>query len=890
MKHLFTSFIVLLMMLVAVPAGAQRKFRHPGLSVNQADIDRMKAMYNAKEEPFYTGFKYLAGDNNWTTRYRDITRDFVTAKNSKTGEQEPVIYANSNLWLETFGKVAFNNALVWLITGDTYYADRAVTVLNRYAKVHHTIPWGTNPLDNSKAYSLIEAAELMRDYPGWKAEDQQGFRDFLTYPAYSTKVNHYEQEMAKRIQGDSCSTNLTIYWNVFQGDFQRHGNQGLYAIRTLLAMGVYLDNDTIYDRAYNKLLSRPCRKDDIPFPKGPCKRGKYDTNKNLEYNESYYSDGEGDILDYGSNDELQYWIYENGQSQESSRDQGHILDCMHNMSHIGRIMWNQGDDFLTQFDNRVLKGFEYTAKYCYSWINNHEKNEMYWQNEPDFEPTVENGQFMDCWARNNLYHSIKINPWRENLSEKDQWGRSKRAKYPLSMYMQYKVRLDTPADQMVWLQRALDMDRDSLVNIEKADENALFNDLLYYRTSWMAGDGVKGFDAYKQPVYGLIAMPGTIKAANYDSYPDSLDGNGHTYYSGNGCSTVPPLNQPENDYRAEGGLQLAKVGNDYAVTSLSDGAWINYSFQAAKTQTMLVSINAEITKRVTVGVSVDNSPTVKTTIAPTSGYQTCEIGKVSVPAGARVLRLFIEGASEAISIKDIVMEASTADASIVPYVWNSRDYNATTGTILADQSSENLYSTSYGNSINANITITTTGKLYRVGTNTKYLIIRGRNINSASEKAAIYRTTETGSDVTKTLTTAAVQHIKKTLDDGSVILVWKNDSANTKVGRNTKYNSVLLGAYTGAKDNFILRSLTLNIFAVNSHLNTNVDAIEFLSPEEAIEKYPCLSNDVPTGVSEVRSEFGNNNKEMGGLYNAAGQRVGKNYKGMVIANGKVMLQ
>ena len=93
--------------------------------------------------------------------------------------------------MDGFGQIALNNALVWLVTGDTYYANRAVAVLNRYKNIHSVKPYGTYPLDTSKAMTLIEGAELMRDYPGWTAEDQQAFKDFLVYPGYTTKEDYF---------------------------------------------------------------------------------------------------------------------------------------------------------------------------------------------------------------------------------------------------------------------------------------------------------------------------------------------------------------------------------------------------------------------------------------------------------------------------------------------------------------------------------------------------------------------------------------------------------------------------------------------------------------------------------------------------------------------------
>ena len=86
---------------------AQRKMMHPGISYTQADIDRMRAMVEAKQEPFYSGFLALK-DDRFTT-YGDIQREFPKDKN---GDVCLFGTTQRQLWLEQFGKIAFNNALM----------------------------------------------------------------------------------------------------------------------------------------------------------------------------------------------------------------------------------------------------------------------------------------------------------------------------------------------------------------------------------------------------------------------------------------------------------------------------------------------------------------------------------------------------------------------------------------------------------------------------------------------------------------------------------------------------------------------------------------------------------------------------------------------------------
>ena len=73
------------------------------------------------------------------------------------------------------------------------------------------------------------------------------------------------------------------------------------------------------------------------------------------------------------------------------------------------------------------------------------------------------------------------------------------------------------------------------------------------------------------------------------------------------------------------------------------------------------------------------------------------------------------------------------------YEWNSRDYEATSGMFLTDQSATNLYSTSYGSTSAATFTMEATAMNYTVPTTACYLAICGISLASAALKKAVYR-------------------------------------------------------------------------------------------------------------------------------------------------------
>ena len=63
------------------------------------------------------------------------------------------------------------------------------------------------------------------------------------------------------------------------------------------------------------------------------------------------------------NGSLSRYISEAGQCQETGRDQGHVQLGLEAMADICEMAWERGDDLWGALDNRLMKGFEYTARY-----------------------------------------------------------------------------------------------------------------------------------------------------------------------------------------------------------------------------------------------------------------------------------------------------------------------------------------------------------------------------------------------------------------------------------------------------------------------------------------------------------------------------------------------
>ncbi|MEA3208088.1 MAG: hypothetical protein QOE70_1145 [Chthoniobacter sp.] len=101
-----------------------------------------------------------------------------------------------------------------------------------------------------------------------------------------------------------------------------NGNWDAACLETIMAIGVFCDDRELFERAVG-----------------------------------YYRNGEG-------NGRLtHYVINESGQCQESGRDQQHTQLGLAVLAQACEIAWHQGVDLYAEADNRLLKGFEYTAQY-----------------------------------------------------------------------------------------------------------------------------------------------------------------------------------------------------------------------------------------------------------------------------------------------------------------------------------------------------------------------------------------------------------------------------------------------------------------------------------------------------------------------------------------------
>jgi len=269
----------------------QAAFNHPGLLHTQPQLDFIKAMVKAQKQPWLNGYEQLQRHTQSSSSYVIKGGYAKVGRGNRQGDNmhKSEVDADCN--------AAHYNALMWCLTDDKRHADKAKEILNAYSSTLREII-GTDKIlmASLNGAKLVYAAELIRHTDaGWDAADIKRFERLL----------------------------LEVFYPVIR-DFAvfANGNWSTACVKTMMAIGIFCDNQEIFDRAVDW----------------------------------YYNGTDNGSLTH-------YIINEQGQCQESGRDQQHAQLGIAHLAEACEMAWSQGVDLYGAADNRLLKGFEYTAKY-----------------------------------------------------------------------------------------------------------------------------------------------------------------------------------------------------------------------------------------------------------------------------------------------------------------------------------------------------------------------------------------------------------------------------------------------------------------------------------------------------------------------------------------------
>ena len=274
---------------IGCSSAGDKPFNHPGVLHSQAELDFIKARGAAGEEPWKSAWEELRSHGisklDWTPKpARDVVR----------GPYNNPDIGGTDLMRDA--AAAYSHAIQWYITGKQPHADKAIEILNAYATTLKSVGGhDAKLLVGMVGINFAAAAEIIRHTgAGWSERDQKQFEHLLTDVFYPIIKDFYPTA---------------------------NGNWDAAMIQTMLAMGVFLDDREMFQRAVD-----------------------------------YYLDGQG-------NGAIRNYINDFGECQESGRDQAHTQMGLGYLGCAAEIAWKQGVDLYGAYDNRLAVGYEYTAKY-----------------------------------------------------------------------------------------------------------------------------------------------------------------------------------------------------------------------------------------------------------------------------------------------------------------------------------------------------------------------------------------------------------------------------------------------------------------------------------------------------------------------------------------------
>jgi len=210
-------------------------------------------------------------------------------------------FGNTKSLMEADFSAAYLNSLMWIATRDQKHAQKSIEILLGYADSLQRIP-STNDaplLVGLEGTKIINALEILK-YDFKRADPKK------------------LERITRMVKGIF----LPVCEQFYASPAYTNGNWGPIVTKFYLSAAIYLDDQKMYDKAIRFYL---------------------------------HANDNGTIANYVDG--------ETGQIQESGRDQGHSQLGIGAMATICEIAWKQGDDLYAALNNRLLKGFEYTARY-----------------------------------------------------------------------------------------------------------------------------------------------------------------------------------------------------------------------------------------------------------------------------------------------------------------------------------------------------------------------------------------------------------------------------------------------------------------------------------------------------------------------------------------------
>lgn len=211
------------------------------------------------------------------------------------------VNASTKSQYEADFSAAYLNALMWAVTNQENYAKEAMNILVAYANTLKQIEVSNDAplLAGLQGFQVIYATELLS----------------YTYPG----VNKDDIEKIKAMIKNVFVPVMDTFYNT---PAYTNGNWGIIVTKAYMAAAILFDDHDMYKKGVDFF---------------------------------FHGNDNGTLPNYIDGT--------TGQCQESGRDQGHAQLGIGGIATICELAYQQGTDLYAALDNRLLLGYEYTAKY-----------------------------------------------------------------------------------------------------------------------------------------------------------------------------------------------------------------------------------------------------------------------------------------------------------------------------------------------------------------------------------------------------------------------------------------------------------------------------------------------------------------------------------------------
>ena len=238
MRNHVSILLTTLLLVICVASSFGQRFAHPGINQTAADLSTMKKLVLGGKEPYKSAFDRLKAATD--TPFRIIPHTHVL--------RGP--YGRPNIGGEDLAKsasMAYNYAVMWYITEDKVYANKAIEVLNTWSPVLWHFDYNDAKLLAAwTGHQLCNAAEILRyTNAGWQQKDINEFTNLM----------------------------MTVYYPLMRYYYpQANGNWDGAIIHSIMAIAIFTDNRKMFDNAVDHFLHSPVNGSIFKYiyPNGQC--------------------------------------------------------------------------------------------------------------------------------------------------------------------------------------------------------------------------------------------------------------------------------------------------------------------------------------------------------------------------------------------------------------------------------------------------------------------------------------------------------------------------------------------------------------------------------------------------------------------------------------------